>query len=63
MKQKLLTLFMWMMSGGTKALNPKDEGQGVILSVFTSCGLGFGYSVSSDVLDAAVDKLRKGKYD
>ena len=60
MNQKLITLFTWTMPDGAKPLNPKDDGQGLMLSVFTSHGLGFEFSVLSDVLDA-VNESRKGK--
>ena len=59
MKQKLLTLFSWTMPDGAKPLNPKDEGQGVMLSAFTSRELGFGFSVPPNIL-AEVNNKRRG---
>ena len=59
-KQYLFTAGYWMMPDGAKQLVSKDEGNGIILSSFTCCELGYGCPVSDDVLDA-VNLLREGK--
>jgi hypothetical protein len=39
------------MPDGMKPLLPKDEGQGLMVSAFTSCNLGFGLNTSLAQLD------------
>jgi hypothetical protein len=41
----------WMAPDGRKALIPKDEGQGVMISSFVSREFGYGMSLSGDNLD------------
>ena len=49
-----------MMPNGTKQLVPEDEGNGIMLSSFTCCKLGYGCPISNNVLEA-VNLCRKGK--
>ncbi len=45
-KQYLINGKTWCMSDGTKPLLPKDEGQGLMVSAFTSRDLGFGLNLN-----------------
>ena len=59
MKQKLLTLLSWNLPDGSKPLDPKDDGCGLMMSAFTSCKLGFGFTVPEEVLKS-VNEICKG---
>ena len=61
MKQKLFTLFSWTLLDGAKPLMPKDKGQGVMVSAFTSRELGFGCDVTEDEL-ANINEKRKDEH-
>ena len=58
-KQNLTSLLAWTLPDGLKALIPKDNGAGAMISGFTSRKLGFEYSVPQHVLDE-VNKIREG---
>jgi hypothetical protein len=61
-KQYLTNGKTWCMPDGTKPLLPKDEGQGLMVSAFTSRDLGFGLNISPAQLDEINQKMRgKGK--
>ena len=51
MKKNLFTQSTWCLHDGTQPLIPKDEGMGVMISVFTWCELGFGYTVPAEILE------------
>jgi hypothetical protein len=57
-KQFCLTKKSWSDPNGTRALLPKDKGQGVMISAITSQELGFGMELSPDQL-ALVNQRRK----
>jgi hypothetical protein len=57
-KQFCLTKKSWTDPNGTRALLPKDEGQGVMISAITSRELGFGMELSPNQL-ALVNQRRK----
>jgi hypothetical protein len=50
----------WTAPDGRKALIPKDEGQGVMVSSFVSREFGYGMSLSSDDLDKVNTARSKG---
>ena len=62
MKQYLFTLLSWTLPDGSKPLVPKDEGDGVMLSAFTSRELGFGFTVPPNILDEVNKKRENEKY-
>ena len=49
------------MPDGSKQIIPKDEGHGVMLSVFTSCELGYSFSIFKKNLKK-VNERQKGQY-
>ena len=58
-KQYAFTNSAWTLPNGTKALIPKDEGQGVMISAFCSRELGYGPPLTPQSL-AAINRSRKG---
>ena len=48
----------WTLPDGTKPLVPKDEGQGLMLSSFTSRELGYGPTITSQVLERVNREMR-----
>jgi hypothetical protein len=61
-KQYFINGKTWYMQDGTKPLLSKDEGQGLMVSAFTSHDLGFGLNISLSQLDEINIKMReKGK--
>ena len=58
-KQYVFTKKSWMGSQGQTVLTPKDEGQGVMISLFVSCDNGSNFQLSSQQLDV-VNEQRKG---
>jgi hypothetical protein len=60
-KQYTLNGKSWSCPDGTRALLPKDDGQGVMISAFTCKELGFGASFSGDELDKVNVGRRIGK--
>ena len=52
MRKNLFTLCSWTMPDGSKALLPKDEGMGVMVSAFTSREIGFGYTAPEECMKA-----------
>ena len=61
-KQFVFTKGNWLLPDGTKQLIPKDEGQGVMLSSFTSRELGYGYEITQDILDEINMKRNNTSY-
>ena len=61
MRRNLFSLFSWTLPDGAKALLPKDEGQGIMVSAFTSREIGFGFSVPPECLDE-INKIRDGTH-
>ena len=50
-KQYLLTGKTWIGPNGEKAITPKDEGHGVMISAFQSRHDGFGMDLTKEKLD------------
>jgi hypothetical protein len=50
MKQYLLTNKHWTGPNGEKAISPKDEGLGIMISAFQSCKFGFGMKINEEQL-------------
>ncbi len=61
-KQYLLTLKHWIGRKGERPLVPKDEGQGVMLSVFQSREWGFGFGELTAEELALVNCHRNGQH-
>ena len=59
-KQYLLTTKQWYLRDGSCAPNPKEEGQGVMLSSFVSQDFGYGHDLSASQL-AIINNFRRGK--
>ena len=59
-KQYLLVKKQWILPDGTTAVNPKDEGMGIMLSSFCSRDFGYGFQLSPAQLDI-VNDYRRGK--
>ena len=59
-KQYLIVKKQWILHDGTSAVNPKEEGAGVMLSSFVSQDFGYGYNLTDDEL-AIVNRYRLGK--
>jgi hypothetical protein len=62
-KQFNLSSKLWSDPNGTRALLPKDEGQGVMISAFVSCEFGFGMTMTPDQLDKVNRQQSRGKVD
>ncbi len=60
MKQYLLTNKHWTGPNGEKAISPKDEGLGIMISAFQSRELGFGMKITEEDL-ARINRYREGK--
>ena len=60
MKQYLLTNKQWTGPNGEKAISPKDEGLGIMISAFQSCEFGFGMKINEEQL-AEINRYREGK--
>jgi hypothetical protein len=60
-KQYTLNRKSWSCPEGTRALLPKDDRQGVMVSAFTYRKLGFGVNLTADELDKVNIERRKGK--
>ena len=52
----------WLLCDGTKQLNPKDEGQGVMVSVFVSRELGYGYNLTPEILKQVNKNRQNSNY-
>ena len=59
-KQFTLTSKQWCLPNGACAPNPKDDGQGVMLSSFVSRDFGYGHDLNSTQLDQ-INIFRSGK--
>ena len=59
-KQYLLTNSQWALPDGQKALLPKDEGQGIMISAFVSREFGYGHDLTQQQLDQ-INQFRKNK--
>ena len=59
-KQYLLVKKQWVLPDGTTAVNPKEEGMGIMLSSFCSRDFGYGFKLSAEQL-AIVNRFREGK--
>ena len=59
-KQFLIVRKQWVLPDGTAALNPKDEGMGIMLSSFCSRDFGYGFKLNPLQL-AIVNRYREGK--
>ena len=59
-KQYLLVKKQWVLPDGTAAVNPKDEGIGIMLSSFCSRDFGYGFKLSPSQL-VIVNNYRMGK--
>eukprot|EP00978_Attheya_sp_CCMP212_P043359 scaffold281372_cov41-Attheya_sp.AAC.1 len=60
-KQFTFTPKAWTAPDGQKSMIPKDEGLGILISAFVSCGFGFGFYISLEDLENKVNKKREGK--
>jgi hypothetical protein len=60
MKQYLITNKHWPGPNGEKAISPKDEGLGIMISTFQSCEFGFGMKINEEQL-AEINRYREGK--
>jgi hypothetical protein len=60
-KQFSFTPKAWTAPDGQKAMIPKDEGLGVMISAFVSREMGFGYDISEEDL-VKVNERRQGKH-
>jgi hypothetical protein len=60
-KQFNLSSKSWSDPNGTRALLPKDEGQGVMISAFVSREFGFGMTMTPDQLDKVNRQRSRGK--
>ena len=60
-KQFSFTPKAWTAPDGQKAMIPKDEGLGVMISAFVSREMGFGYGISKEDL-VKVNEKRQGKH-
>jgi hypothetical protein len=60
MKQYLLTNKHWTGPNGEKAISPKDEGLGIMISAFQSREFGFGMKITEEDL-ARINRYREGK--
>ena len=59
-KQYTFTKKFWTLHDGTKQLIPKDDGQGLMLSLFCCRELGYGYQIPEETL-LLVNESREGK--
>ena len=59
-KQFLLVRKQWTLPDGTTAINPKDEGMGIMLSSFVSRDFGYGFKLTPSQLKT-VNEYRRGK--
>ena len=57
-KQFVFSKGSWIMANGTKQMMPKDEEQGIMISLFVSQEIEYGYTPSKSILDE-VDQSRK----
>ena len=57
MQRNIFSLFAWTMPDRVRQLISKDERYGLMVSAFTRRELGFGFTVSEDILDE-VNALR-----
>ena len=60
MKQYLLTNKHWTGPNGEKAISPKDEGLGIMISAFQCREFGFGMKITDEEL-ATINRYREGK--
>ncbi len=60
MKQYLLTNKHWTGPNGEKAISPKDEGLGIMISASQSREFGFGMKITEEDL-ARINRYREGK--
>jgi len=60
MKQYLITNKHWTGPNGEKAISPKDEGLGIIISTFQSREFRFGMKTNEEQL-AEINRYREGK--
>ena len=60
MKQYCFTTKSWTAPSGQKAIIPKDDGQGVMLSAFVSRKFGFGFTLTQEQLQT-VNQARRGQ--
>ena len=54
-KQFLISAKQWNLPDGTCAPNPKDEGQGVMLSIFVSQDFGYGLTSAQKILQRSMN--------
>ena len=59
-KQYLINSKQWNLPDGTTAVNPKDEGHGIMLSSFVSRDFGYGWQLTPEQL-LIVNTYRNGK--
>ena len=59
-KQFLITAKQWNLPDGSCAINPKEDGQGIMISTFVSRDFGYGFDLTPEQL-AQVNEFRKGK--
>ena len=62
MKQKSFTLLSWTLPDRSKPLMPKDEGQGIMISAFTSREIGFGCPLTESELKEINEKRQNNHY-
>jgi hypothetical protein len=60
MKQYLLTNKHWTGPNGAKAISPKDEGLGIMISAFQSSEFGFGMKINEEQPEE-INRYREGK--
>jgi hypothetical protein len=60
MKQYCFTTKAWTAPSGQKAIVPKDEGTGMMISAFLSREFGFGINLTQEQLQK-VNQVRQGK--
>ena len=58
--QYLFSKGMWVCPDGCKQLFPKDDGQGIMLSLFCCRDLGYGYNPPTNIMNE-INESRKGK--
>jgi hypothetical protein len=61
-KQYFLVSKQWTLPDGTTAVNPKEEGMGIMYSSFCSREFGYGYNLSSSQLFLTSDSLQTARY-
>ena len=61
-KQYAMQNYSWVAPDGTKALVPKDDGNGVMISAFVSREFGYGYELTAHCLQLINESRRRQKY-